>query len=155
MRFTGDLQFRFPRRGAAFELSPAFQRRERRRLDLPVAERRLSKNFQEQSEQMLRSHKESIRPLCQSTVAPRLWLTIARSPALKRRAKLKRRSAAGRQSVQKLVKSDRTVGRNFAILIFTLLSVRAFDSREVIALTRQGESSRQRTRGCRDNFRRK
>src|SRR5262245_25273300 len=42
MSFIGDFQVRFPCRGARRDLSPAFQRRERRHLDLSVAERRLS-----------------------------------------------------------------------------------------------------------------
>ena len=51
MSFIGDFQIRFPCRGAAIDLSPAFQRRERGHLDLPVAERRLNEGSQEQSEQ--------------------------------------------------------------------------------------------------------
>jgi len=43
--FIGDFQIRFPCRGAAFDPSPAFQRREKRYLDLPVAERRLNGGF--------------------------------------------------------------------------------------------------------------
>src|SRR5262249_38656861 len=94
MSFIGDFQVQFPSRGAAFDLSPAFQRRVRRRLDLPDAERRLSECFQEQSEQEPWSHGEIVRRLCRSTVAPRLWGIIMRIPALKRRAIFKSRSAA-------------------------------------------------------------
>src|SRR5262245_27879570 len=139
MRFIGDFQVRFPCRGAAFDLSPAFQRRERRHLDLRVAERRLSEGSQEQSEQEPWSHGEIIRRLCRSTVAPRLWGIIMRVPALKRRARLKCRSAAGRSSFQKLVKSDRPIRKCFAILIFTLLAGKIRDSGEALAETRQVE----------------
>ena len=41
-----DVLFQFLCRGAAFESSPAFQRRELYNLDPPVAERRLSGGFQ-------------------------------------------------------------------------------------------------------------
>src|SRR5262245_11266534 len=82
MSFIGDFQIRFPRRGAAFEPSPAFQRHGRRNLDLPVAERRLSEDFQEQREQTPLSHREIVRRLRMSTVAPRLWMTIARTRRL-------------------------------------------------------------------------
>src|SRR5262245_38772426 len=50
-----------------------------------------------------------------------------------------RRSAAGRPSFQKLVKSDRTIRNCFAILIFTLLAGKICDSGEAIAGTRQVE----------------
>src|SRR5262245_59184702 len=84
MSFAGDFQVRFHCRGAAFDLSPAFQRRERRYLDLPVAERRLSEGSQEQRAQSPCSHVEIVRRRCRSTVAPRLMGIIARIPALKR-----------------------------------------------------------------------
>src|SRR5262245_13462572 len=96
MRFRGDIQIRFPCRGAAFEPSPAFQRRERRNLDLPVAERRLSEDSYEFRGQTPSSHGEIVRHRSWSTIAPRLWNIIARFPALKRLAKFKRRSAAER-----------------------------------------------------------
>src|SRR5262245_449988 len=104
MSFIEDFQVRFPCRGAAFDLSPAFQRRERRHLDLRVAERRLNEGSQEQREQPW-SDAEIVHHLCRSTVAPRLMPISTRFPALKRRASLKSRSAAGRSSLQKLVKS--------------------------------------------------
>src|SRR5262247_1920474 len=105
MRFIGDFQNRFPCRGAAFDLSPAFQRREHRHIDLPVAERRLSGGLKEQREQTPWSSGKVVRHLGCSTVAPRLGRIIAHFPALKRRAKVKSRSAAGRSSFQKLVNS--------------------------------------------------
>src|SRR5262252_9526432 len=101
--FIVDFQIRFPCRGAAFE------RWEQRHLDPLVAERRLSGGFQEQRGRTPRSHGEVVHHLGCSTVAPRLGKTIARFPALKSRARLKRRSAAGRSPFQKLIKSDRTV----------------------------------------------
>ena len=61
MIFIWDSQVRFPCRRAAFELSPAFQRRERRHLDLQVAERRLSEDSQEQREPTLWSQGETVR----------------------------------------------------------------------------------------------
>jgi hypothetical protein len=53
MNFIGDFQILFPCRGAAIDLSPAFQRREWRHLDFPVAERRLTEGSQEQSDRPL------------------------------------------------------------------------------------------------------
>jgi hypothetical protein len=61
MSFIGNFQAQFPSRGAAFDLSPVFQRRERRHLDLSVAERRLTEGSQEQKEQAPVSHKETVR----------------------------------------------------------------------------------------------
>src|SRR5262245_57502111 len=110
MSFIGDFQ---PSRGAAFEFSPAFKRRERRHLDLPVAERRLSGKVGERSLRMTKATALFVTQNLLSTVAPRLGWVIARIPAFKRRAKLKRCSAAGRPSFQKLVKSDRTIRKCF------------------------------------------
>jgi|SRR5215831_19233831 len=139
MSFIGDFQVRFPCRGAAFDLSPALKRRERRHLDLRVAERRLSEGSQEQSEQEPWPHGEIVRRLCRSTVAPRLWGIIMRIPAFKRRTRLKCRSAAGRSSFQKLVKIDRTIRKCVAVLIFTILAGKISGSGEAIAATRQVE----------------
>jgi TonB family protein len=139
MSFIGDFQIRFPCRGAAIELSPAFQRREQGHLALPVAERRLNEGSLEQSEQAPWYHGEIVRRLCRSTVAPRLGEIIMRIPALKRRAKLKCRSAAGRPLFQKLGKSARPIMNCLALLIFTLLSGQIFGSGEAIAGTQQVE----------------
>jgi TonB family protein len=139
MSFIGDFQVQFPSRGAAFELSPAFQRRVRRHLDLPVAERRLTGKVGERSLRMTKAPALFVTENLRSTVAPRLGWIIAHSPALKRRAKLKRRSAAGRPSFQKLVKSDRTIRKCFAVLIFTLLAGKICDSGEAIASARHVE----------------
>src|SRR5262245_31385647 len=106
MSFIGDFQ---PSRGAAFEFSPTFKRRERRRLDLPVAERRLSAKVGERSLRMTKATALFVTQNLLSTVAPRLGWIIALSPALKRRARLKCRSAAGRPSFQKLVNSDKAI----------------------------------------------
>src|SRR5215468_8927876 len=139
MSFIGDFQVRFPCRGAAFDLSPALKRRERRHLDHRVAERRLSEGSQEQSEQEPWSHGEIVRRICRSTVAPRLGGIIMRIPALKRRARLKCRSAAGRSSFQKRVNSDRTIGKCVAVLIFILLAAKISGSGEALAETRHAE----------------
>ena len=72
MSFIGDFQIRFPCRGAAIDLSPAFQRRERGHLDLPVAERRLTgkdgERFLHGTKEPARFVQENLR----SIVAPRL-----------------------------------------------------------------------------------
>src|SRR5262245_42045634 len=108
--FIVDLQIRFQCRGAVIEPSPAFERRERRHLDSLVAERRLSGGFQ----------GEVVRHLGCSTVAPRLGETIARFPALKSRARLNSRSAAGRSQFQKLVKGDRTLSLWLGLFIIAI-----------------------------------
>jgi hypothetical protein len=69
MSFTGDIQLHFPSRGAAFDLSPAFQRRERRHLDLPVAERRLTGKFGERPLRMTKAPALFVPENLRSTVA--------------------------------------------------------------------------------------
>jgi hypothetical protein len=63
--------------------------------DSPVAERRLSEDSWEQRKRAHHTDRLLIVFAAQPSL-PRLELIIARSPALKRRAKLKRRSAAGK-----------------------------------------------------------
>src|SRR5215475_8409749 len=99
------LLIRFLCRGDRRELSPAFQRLEwpsRSASRGATIEWRLSRT----KRASVSSHREIIRRrFCWSTVAPRLFETIARFPALKRRARLNSRSAAGRPSFFTLSRS--------------------------------------------------
>src|SRR5262245_52477601 len=108
LSFIVNFQNRFLCRRAAFDLSPAFQRRERpyrsASRGATVERPRLRNIF--------------VPKNLDSTVAPRLWGIIARYPALKRRAKIKSRSAAGSSAVPKLVKSGRTISDIFLSAIF-------------------------------------
>src|SRR5262245_13882083 len=65
-----------------------------------VAERRLSEGSQEQTRAGVISRGKNVRCLGRSTVAPRLWRISMRFPALKRRARIKGRSAAGESSLE-------------------------------------------------------
>src|SRR5215510_10414225 len=87
------------------------------------------------------SHRKKVHRPCWSTVAPRLLEIIARFPALKRRAKIKSRSAAGsssffasiksrpaaeRSSFSALIKSRSAAGVFFALLAFFASSLHSF-----------------------------
>src|SRR5262245_12025767 len=121
------LRNQFSCRGAAIEPSPAFQRREqppRSASRGATIERRLSKT--RRASVLL--HREIVRRFCWSTVALRLLEIIARFPALKRRAKIKSRSAAGSSSFFASIKSRSAAGVFFSLLAFFASSLHSFSA---------------------------